>query len=246
MLLKLDQPKLLSDAIGIIYQLVTEVRAKVTKNGFSIIAIDPANVALVTFKLPATAFSQFKVEEDEELGLNLEDLKAVLGRCNSSSSLVLETADNTLRIDIQDKNKRSFTLALIDIDAEEKQVPQLEFNSRVEINSSILGEAIQDASVVADACTFITKKKEGLFIVEAKGSINSARAEFGGDEVKMQVQDEKSKYSIEYFQKFMKGAKISEKAVLSFSTNYPCRLDFKNSIMELGFILAPRVENDDD
>ena len=92
MLLKLDEPKLLSDAIAIMSELVTEVRAKINKNGLSIIAIDPANVALCMLKLPASSFSQLKIEKedgDEELGLNLEDLKAILRRCSSSSSLIL-------------------------------------------------------------------------------------------------------------------------------------------------------------
>lgn len=247
MLVKLDEPKILNDAVSIIYQLVTEVRAKVNKDGLSIIAIDPANVALVMVKLPASAFSQFKVEEEEEeLGLDLEDLKAVLGRCGAGSSLIIEKVDNTLKLSIQDKIKRSFTLALIDIDAEEKTVPQLEFTSKVEIDSSTLADVIEDASVVADACTFITKKKDEVFIVEAKGNLNSARAEFSSDEVKIDAEDAKAKYSLEYMQKFMKGGKISEKAIFQFSADYPCRLDFKAKNLEIAFILAPRVENEED
>lgn len=248
MLLKLDEPKLLSDAVSVISQLVTEVRAKVTKQGLSIIAIDPANVALVMLKIPASAFSQLKVdEEEEELGLNLDDVKAVLGRCGAGSSLILEREnnDNLLKLNIQDKVKRSFTLSLIDIDSEEKTVPQLEFNTRVEIDAYTLTEAIQDAAIVADACTFITKKKEEVFIVEAKGNLNSARAEFSSDEAKLQVQDCKAKFSLQYLQKFMKSAKLAEKAILQFSTDYPCRLDFKNPNLEIAFILAPRVENEE-
>ena len=247
MLLKLDEPKLLNDAISVIYQLVTEVRAKISKQGLSIIAIDPANVALVMLKLPASVFSQFKIEEEEEeLGLNLEDLKAVLSRCDAGSSLILEREDNLIKLNIQGKIKRSFTLALIDIESEEKQVPQLEFNSKIEIEASTLAEVIEDSAIVADACSFITKKKEELFVVEAKGSLNSARAEFTSDEVKMQAQDCKAKYSLEYLQKFMKAARLTEKATLQFSTDYPCRLDFKTAKLEMAFILAPRVENEED
>lgn len=245
MLLKLDEPKVLSDAIAIISELVTEVRARVGKSGFSIIAIDPANVALVMLKMPASAFSQFKVEEEEELGLNLSDLKYVLRRCSAGSNLVLEKKDNLLVLNIQDTVKRSFSLALIDISSEEKQAPKLEFNSRVEIDSSVLSEAIEDALIVADACTFITNKKDDNFIVEAKGTLNSARVEFSSDEAKLQAQDAKAKYSLEYLKKFIKAAKLSEKAVLQFSTDYPMQLDFKAKQLELGFVLAPRVETED-
>ncbi len=248
MLLKLDEPKLLTDAIGIISELVTEVRAKVSKSGLSVIAIDPANVALVMLKLPASAFSQFKLEEEngEELGLNLADLKSILRRCSNSSSLILEKQDNLLKLAIHDRVKRAFSLALIEIDAEEKQLPSLEFNSRIEIDASAFSEAVEDAAIVADACSFITHKKDGLFVIEAKGSLNSAKIEFTADEAKLEIADSKAKYSLEYLQKFIKAAKIAEKAILQFSTDYPCRLDFKNQHLEMVFILAPRVETEED
>lgn len=248
MLLKLDEPKILSDAIAIISELVTEVRAKLNKQGLSIIAIDPANVALVMLKLPASAFSQFKLEsgEEEELGLNLGDLKAVLRRCGTGSSLVMHREDNLLKLDIQDKVKRSFSLALIDIEGEEKQPPKLEFSSRIEIDAATLLDAIDDAAVVADACSFVTSKKDNTFSVEAKGSLHSARAEFTSDEAKLQVQDAKAKYSIEYLQKFMKAARIADKAVFQFGPDYPMQLDFKTERIELGFVLAPRVETEED
>ena len=130
MLAKLDNPKLFSDIIGIISELVAEVKIKVTKEGMSIIAIDPANVAMVVFKLPASAFSQLEVE-DESLGINLESFKAVLRRASFSSSLIMKTEENTLKIEIIDKVKREFSLSLIDLDKKDKPVPNLEFSTKV-------------------------------------------------------------------------------------------------------------------
>ena len=57
MILKLDDPKLISDAIAIVSEVVTEVRIKLLEDGMSIVAVDPANVALVIFKLPKESFS---------------------------------------------------------------------------------------------------------------------------------------------------------------------------------------------
>ena len=77
-----------------------------------------------------------------------------------------------------------------------------------EINSIDLVTSIEDCAIVADACSF--KIDEGRFVIEAK-SLNSAMSEFSGDEVKMQAENCKAKYSIEYLQKFMKGSRLSEK-----------------------------------
>ena len=242
MLLKLDNPKILSDVIGIISELVTEVRMRVDEKGLGIVAIDPANVALVSFRLPPNVFSRFETEE-EVLGLSLDSLKSVLRRCNSGSSLVLEKEDNSLKIEIHDKIKRVFNLALINIDTEEKAVPILDFTCKVEMLSIDFFEAIEDCNVVADSCSFIVKN--GKFIIEAKG-LHSTKSEFSTDEVKINGQDGKAKYSLEYLEKFIKACKLSEKAGINFSSDYPLRLEFKTiDVLEMIFILAPRVESED-
>lgn len=241
MLVRLDNPQLLSKSIEIISELVTEVKIKINEFGLSITAIDPANVSMVGFKLPKTAFSQFEVSNDV-LGINLESFKKILKRCGTKSSLILEKKENVLHIQIQDRIKRNFTLSLIEIESDDKEIPELEFSSRVEVNSIDLIDSIEDCAVVADACSF--EIKQGKFIIGAKG-LNSSMSEFSGDEAKIDAEDCKSRYSLEYLQKFMKGAKICEKTILKFASDHPLRVDFKAEHMELIFILAPRVETED-
>ncbi len=241
MLLKLENPTLLSKTIELLSELVTEVKIKVNEFGMSITAMDPANVAMVGFKLPKSSFSQFETD-DEILGINLDNLKQILKRCGSGSFLILEKKGNLLGIQIQDRIKRNFTLSLIEIEGEDKEMPSLEFSSRVELNSIDLIASIEDCVVVADSCSFVIE--EGKFIIEAKG-LNSARSEFSGDEANIQAENCKSKYSLEYLQKFMKGAKLCEKTTLQFANDHPLKMEFKTEQMELSFILAPRVETED-
>ena len=196
---------------------------------------------MVNFKIQKSSFSQFEVE-NEVLGINLDNLKQILRRCGSGSSLMMEKKDNLLIINIQDRIRRNFTLNLIEIDSEEKELPDLEFSSVVEMNSIDLITSIEDCAIVADACSFIIK--DGNFIIKAK-SLNSAMSEFSGDEAKIEAENCKAKYSIEYLQKFMKGAKLCEKSVLKFAEDHPLRIDFNTPEIELSFILAPRVETDD-
>jgi len=243
MLLKLEHPKIFSEVIGIISELVLEVRMKVSKEGMSIIAIDPANVAMVSFKLPSSAFSELEVEKPEVLGVNLESLKAVLRRIKIGSVLIITKQENELKLVINDKIKREFNLALIEIEGEEKEIPNLDFISRIEMSSIDFLEAIEDCSVVADSCSFISESNK--FIMSARGSLNSFKSEFSSDEVNMQAQEANSKYSLEYLQKMIKATKLTDKAAINFSTDYPLKLEFNTPFMELGFILAPRVENED-
>lgn len=240
MIAKLNNPKLFSDVIGILSELVTEVKIKINKEGMSIIAIDPANVAMVIFKLPANAFSQLEVQE-ENLGISLDSFRAVLRRCSFGSSLVMKTEDNFLKVEVFDKVKREFTLTLIDLERKEKPVPSLEFAAKIEINALELSEAVEDCAIVADSCTL--EASQDNFSIYARGSLNSAKLSYTSDEVYIESpSNNKSKYSLEYLQKMIKAAKLVEKATLNFSSDYPLKLDFKNPLMELSFILAPRVE----
>ena len=241
MYLKLENPRLFSDIVSIISEVVAEVRLKIDKDNVSLTAVDPANIAMVHFKMPGDLFSEYKVESEQILGVNLENLKAVLRRCKPGSSLIIERADNFLKLGIQDRIKRDFSLALIEIDTEERKLPEWEFNSVIKINSESLVEVVEDCGIVSDACTLMAEPSK--FIVEAHG-LNSARAEFSSDEVEIHSGNSIARYSLEYLSKFVKGSKISARAVLSFSDNHPMKIDFPTGNVVLSFVLAPRVEQD--
>ncbi len=110
------------------------------------------------------------------------------------------------------------------------------------MSSIDFSEAIEDCSVVADSCSFITEPRK--FIIKAKGSLNSFKSEFSSDELNIQADEAQSKYSLEYLQKMIKATKLTDKVRISFATDYPLKLDFITPFIELGFILAPRVDSE--
>jgi proliferating cell nuclear antigen len=240
MLLKFNNPKIFTDVISMMSELVTEVRIKVNKEGLAIVAIDPANVALVSFKIPASSFSSLEVDEQEIIGVNLDNLKSVLKRF-SVGILLLQTEENSLKVEIQEKIKRTFNLALINLDEEEKAVPSLDFKTNIDMSSFDFDSAIQDCSIVSESCSFISQ--ENKFIIEAKG-LNSAKAEFSSEEVKV-VGLGKAKYSTEYLQKFAKSSRLTDRVSISFADDYPLQLKFFSPMFDLTFVLAPRVESED-
>jgi len=239
MRIKIENSAPLSKAVDLISELVTEVKIKLNDYGLSITAIDPANVAMVNLRIPKKAFSEFD-SVGETLGVNLDNLKRILKR--SSGALTLERKENLLYIQMDDRIKRNFILSLIEIESEDKEIPNLEFSSRVELRSEDLIDSVEDCGVVADACSFIIK--EDKFVIEAKG-LNSTRTEFSGDEATINAEPCKARYSLEYLQKFIKASKLTEKTTLNFADDHPLRLDVKTDSMEISFILAPRVETED-
>ena len=242
MLLKLENPKIFSEIVSILSEMVLEVRLKVSREGLSITAIDPANVAMIVFKLPSEGISQLEVDNEEVLGVSLESLKAVLRRVKAGSILTISKEENELKVAIQDKVRREFNLALIDVEGEEKPIPNLDFTAKVEMASIDFAEVIEDCAVVADSCSFVSEPDK--FMIQAKGSLNSFKSEFT-DEANIQAEQAGSKYSLEYLQKMVTATKLTDKVNINFSNDYPLRLEFNTPILELAFILAPRVESED-
>ena len=244
MKLKLEKPNELVKGVEIISELVNEVRIKVNEFGLNITAMDPANVSLIGYSLPKEAFSVFEAEA-ETLGVNLDELKGILKRCGTKSSLLIEKNENFLDIIIEDKVRRSFSLCLIDIERDEidfkTKTERMEFVSSVTIDSCDLIASIEDCGVVSDSCIF--EIKDGKFIISAKGT-NSAKSEFS-DEAEISGEDSRAKYSLEYLQKFMKGVKLCPKTILKFSNDHPLMVEVKTEHMKVNFVLAPRVETED-
>ena len=78
MRLALAEPKYLKDSISIISELVNEARFKITPNAIELVAMDPANVAMVIFKLLSSSFTEYDVKKETELAINLLNLKQIL------------------------------------------------------------------------------------------------------------------------------------------------------------------------
>ncbi len=248
MRLTLAEPKYLNESITIISDLVNEARFKVTKDSIELVAMDPANVAMVIFKLLSSTFTEYDVKKDVEIAINLSNFKQIMRRAKPNDMLTLELdPDNRLKIQLKGTNLRTFSLPIIELDEKEQKIPDLKFPVTIKIPSSTLNEAIEDVDVVAESVSFIAEPKK--FSVSAEGDLSQAKIEMKeSEEIKIKVDGEeriKAKYSIEYLKKMINGSKIADEVTIYFNKDYPLKLEYKiiDRVM-LSFILAPRVEND--
>ena len=246
MRLTLAEPKYLKDSISIISDLVNEAKIVVKKEGLELIAMDPANVAMVIFRLLSTCFTEYDVKKDVELGINLGQLKQILRRAKANDTVTLEDEEGKLNIQFRSDTVRTFSLPIIEMEEKEQRVPELTFPMSVQTNSTVLSDAIGDVDVVAESVTFMVDPSK--MTIAAEGDLSKARIEISpGDGTKIDGKGDKvkAKYSIEYLKKMIEAAKLSNQVTIQFNNDYPLRLDYKQiDRVALSFILAPRVEND--
>ena len=244
MKLTLAEPKLLKDSISIIADLVTEAQFKLTPDAIELIAMDPASVAMVTFKHLSSSFEEYDVKEEQTIALNLNNVKQVLKRA-TNCKITLELLEDKLKFIMKGKTIKTFMLPLIEIEESERKMPNLNFEATVVTNSAVLTEAIEDMDIIGESVTFETGKNK--FKVSSKGDMSKADVEIGSDDDTKIVSEGKfkSKYSIEYLKKMIQGAKLAPKVSLQFANDYPLKVEYKVlNKMQLVFILAPRVENE--
>lgn len=245
MKLILNETKYLKEPIMIISELVNEATFRIDKDKIELIAMDPANVSMVIFKLLNSAFSEYDVKEPLEISLNLDNLKQVLRRANPNDIITLELENNKLKIELKSDTKRTFNLSLLNLEEKQQRVPDLKFPLKIEISTMLFDQAIEDMGIISDSVTFYVDPEK--FSIESLGNLTTAKVDLvKGDNILIDTSEKvKARYSVEYLKKIIKGSKIADKVTLQFNKEYPLKATYKvTDKMLLEFILAPRVAND--
>src|SRR3989344_3698204 len=249
MKLTLQEPRYLVEPISVISELVNEIQLKIEKDKVEVIAIDPANAALISFKLLGSAFIEYDIEKPVTLAISLDNLKAVLKLAKPNDTIKIEHDEekNKLKVQIKGESTRTFNLALIDIKEKQQRIPDLKFTAHIETPAGLFEEAINDMSIFGESVSFVIEKDK--FILNAESNLNDAKAEFhNGEETHIKNdmgEDIKSRYSLEYLRKIAKGGKLARNANIQFSNDYPLKIGYHvKDKMILETILAPRVQTD--
>lgn len=244
MKLTLTEPKQLTDSISIISELVNEVRLKIDKDKIELIAMDPANVAMIVFNLLSSAFAGYNVEKPQDIAINLDQFKQILKRAKPSDVVTIELDEdkNKLNIKIKGESTRTFNISLLSLVDQDQKVPNLKFPVKIQSNTLVFNEAIEDMGVVAESVSFIADKDK--FTVKSESKLNDATVEVNAN---IEASEKThSKYSLEYLKKIIKGSKLTNDVQIQFGNDYPLRIDYTTKDkLNLAFILAPRVSNTD-
>ncbi|MEM5815222.1 MAG: hypothetical protein QXD89_01900 [Candidatus Aenigmatarchaeota archaeon] len=239
------EPEVIITAVGTSAEIIDEGIFKLEKEGIKLVAPDRAMIAVIDIFISKNCFEEYEIKEEKEIGINMTNFLSILKRAKGAEKLSLELSQNRLVVTIYNSTKRKFYLPLLELSKEEiPPIHQLEFKARITLKPELLKEAIEDAEVITDAVTFIAKDRS--FQILAEGDISKSELELKeGEEglIEINVKEaSKSKYPIDYLEKILKAANISDEVSISFSQDYPMRLDFKyENKARISMILAPRV-----
>ena len=243
---KLEDIGLLRDSIATVAELIDETELHIKEYGMQLIASDRAVVVVVDFYLARDVFKEYKYTEDTRIGLNLQNLLQILKRAAENDVLTIKLNEGKLDITLKGRSTRRFVLPLIDISREETPpIDKLDFRASLSLSSEVLSSGIEDAELITDSVIFTVRKDQLTMKGESDSSFTQLDLMKGEGGLKIADMNEpvRARYSLDYLKKIVKAKKLSPDVKIAMANDYPMRLQFEvPGKMQLGFILAPRVE----
>jgi proliferating cell nuclear antigen len=250
----LQDISLLRDSLDAVSSMITEATFEVSKDGLKLVAMDPASVAMVVLKILPSAFLEYSCKEESRMTISLGNLVTILKRARGNDQIVFELTENKLKVLMKGDFKRTFVIPLIDSTATVQKVPELTFKSKVILSADALKDGIKDAQMISDCVileanplSFMIKSfgdtsETDMVLTKDSPSLNTLSIAGETSEANKTI---KSKYSIDYIDKMLKGMRVADSITLQFSSDYPMKLDYTVvDKLQLSFILAPRVDTD--
>ena len=237
--------ELLKDAIASLAVIVDEVRFRMKPEGISVKAVDPANVAMVTFELGSSAFDEYSADECE-IGIDLNKITDLMGITDKGDTVRIELEDENHKLLI-DVGGLSYTLSLLDPSTirAEPRVPQLDLPAKVVMNGTDLRHAVKAAEKISDH--MLMGVSGDTFYMEAKGDTDQVRLEMGRDQlIDLKSGEASSLFSLDYLINIAKPTNKVNEVSLSLGRDFPVIIDFEiaNGAGRISYLLAPRIESD--
>ena len=235
----------LKDSIESISTLVDEAKFRLTPNGLSVKAVDPANVAMVSFDLAKDAFDSFEATEGE-LGIDLTKLNGVMEMADKSDNIELELDEAGHKLIVRMRGL-AYTMSLLDPSSirKEPKVPVLDLPAHIVVRGDDIKRAVKAAEKVSDYMSMGVKGD--VFFMEAEGDTDRVLVELRREQlIDLQPADAKSLYSLDYLSDMSKILGKSNEVTIDLGKDYPLKIKVKiaDGHGEVSCMLGTTVESE--
>ncbi len=246
---ELEEVGLIQDSMKTVSDLISEGLFQLTEDGVKLIAADPAMVALVDFKIEKDVFENYELDEENKVGLNLENFYSILRRANSDDTITFQVKEDESKfyITMENSSTRNFSLPILNLSEDDiPSTDQLDFSVTAELETSVLENAIKDAMVVGDSVTI--SADDSQIKIASEGDQSNVDFTISGDSpgvMELEGEEAKSMFSLDYLNSMTGAKKLSSNVELKLGEDFPMRLNFTvPDQARLSFVLAPRIEED--
>ena len=232
----------LQEINNLLLTLVPEAKFEFKKEGLSVSAVDPSHVAMIVINVSKDGFLEYDVEEDTEVGIDLDKMKEILKLGSKGDVVDIVLEDSRLTYTIGDLVTSMSTIDTSGMSI--PKVPELSLPARAVVPLEDFELALKSAHRFSDH--IVIKITPESFEMYSEGESDATRMVLSKEKLReLDCEEEvRSIYPIEYLVKLVKHIDTADFITVSMSTDYPIKIDFEivKGHGTASFLLAPRIE----
>ncbi len=243
-----DDAKRYKNATDAIVNLIDEGLLEVGKDGLFLRAMDPSQIAMVSFSMPHTAFVEYSAPPTPaKVGLNFEAISKILARTRGAEKLEISKEENKLQLRfVGQRRKRSFKIPIIDLPAGASKEPAIQHDAVIRVSSSHFRESLRDAALVSSHISL--EASENGFSLEVHGDSSDLTEEnekTSEEIIEMQVsKPAKATFPLQYLEDIVKACPDNAALTIHLKSNAPLKVEYEVESAKVVYYLAPRIDSD--
>ncbi len=221
-----------------------------TQDGLEAKILSPDKTTLTILKIPAIAFEEYSVDQEEFFVVASDELNKVIRRGTRDDVLVfdLDKENNRLKVIFRHKKtgmERTFYLELKPRTPEQLPEPSLELGVSFRIVPDDYKQIIRDLKIVGEEAVF--QYKSGKIYIYSYAQQKEYRGEFSEGAplsyISATVEEARSVYSVGLLEATLKPVQAASDTIVSFDTNKPIKIEFTLAAGgTLVYWIVPRIE----
>ena len=239
----------LKECIEAIIAVVDEGKLRISAEGLNLRAVDPSNVAMVTFQLQNDAFDDYRFSNGDgegeglEIGMDFQKLLGILG-IGGREQVRLSIDEQAQKLYTR-MGSLAYTVNLLEPSSlrKEPKVPELEFPVQVVMDIEDFRRTIRAAEKVGEHILLGVEGDE--FYMEVEGEMDKLRLGLRKEQlIHLTPGTLHSLFTLDYIAAMSKGMSHAENVTLNLGKDYPLQIEFEvaGGKGKVSYLLAPRVE----
>lgn len=243
-----DDAKRYKNAIDPIVNLIDEGLLEVGSEGLFLRAMDPSQIAMVSFSMPKSSFVEYSAPTPSaKVGLDFDNLSKILSRTRGGEKLEISHEGNKVQLRfVGAKRKRSFKVPVLDMPSGATKEPSIQHDAMIKVSSSHFRESLRDCALVSSHIT-LAANPEGFSIeVHGDSSDLTEESEKQSEEIiEMRVdKPARATFPLQYLDDIVKAAPDNAPIMIYLKTNAPLKVEYAVESAKVLYYLAPRIDSD--
>ncbi|KAL7714329.1 Proliferating cell nuclear antigen [Entamoeba marina] len=249
---KFQEAQLFKKIIDSLKTTLEKANLDCSEVGIAVQCMDNSHVTLVSLLIQKAAFEEYTCSTDFTLGVNITHLGKILKALDNDSVLTLDVdskSSGVLNVTAESRGRTlKFGLNLVDIDTESVEIPDIEYDAIVTLQSNEFLKITRDFSQLGDeSLTIDVEKKKVDFISHGSmcETVMSLTQDTSIDDSTFEIEFNNKvseSFGLKNLAEFAKSAAISDKVKLNLTSGNPLVVEYIGEACTLKFYLAPKFD----